>query len=98
MTPMTITQIAFSIIGILLGIFGYFLKIIHADIRQATSDIGRLKGQLDMVKQENNLRYEQMEEVTQMKIDHLTYQVTRLADILGEHYKRENKASNTIKP
>jgi hypothetical protein len=91
MDAMTITQLAFAVIGLLLGVFGYFLKIIHNDIRKATEDIGKLKGQLDMVKQENNLRYQRMEEVTQMKIDHLTEQVTRLAEILGEHYKKETK-------
>jgi len=90
MEPMTISSIAFSVIGILLAVIGHFLKILHSDVRRATEKIGKLEGQLDMVKQENNLRYERMEEVTQMKIDHLTDQITRLAEILGEHYKKQD--------
>ena len=49
---MDATQIGELIIGAVVVILGYFLKIIHGDIKQNTKDVGMNAGQIDKLSSE----------------------------------------------
>ncbi len=84
---MTSTDLLLTISMTSLGIVGYFLKTIHSDLKKCIEDVGKLKGKIELVQQEHNLRYEKMEAVTQQKIDRLVDEVTRLAKVLEKGFK-----------
>lgn len=88
MTP-EFNAIAFTIIGSLLGVLSYFLKLLHTDLRQACEDVGKLKGKIELVQQEHTLRLEKNEAVTQQKIDRLTDEVTRLTKVLEKAFNNK---------
>lgn len=71
-------EIFFTIIGVLISVIGYFLKLLHQDVKKAIEDVGNVKGQLDVMNAEQVLKFQRMEETTQLKIDQLTTEITRL--------------------
>jgi hypothetical protein len=66
------------------GIIGYFLKIVHADVRKATEDIGKLKGKIELVEQESRLKYQAIQEQTQLEIKNLARSVGDLTDTVKQ--------------
>lgn len=84
---MTSTELLLTVSITSIGIVGYFLKTIHADLKKCIEDVGKLKGKIELVQQEHNLRLEKTEAVTQQKIDRLTEEVTRLAKVLEKAFK-----------
>lgn len=81
------TELLLTISMTSMGIIGYFLKTIHNDLKKCIEDVGRLKGKIELVQQEHNLRLEKTEAVTQQKIDRLTDEVTRLTKVLEKAFK-----------
>jgi uncharacterized protein YsxB (DUF464 family) len=79
METQTIT-IALFITGSIFTIFGYFLKIIHGDVRKNTEEQGKLKGKIELVQQENQIKYQALQELTQLEIKNLAKQVGELSD------------------
>jgi hypothetical protein len=79
METTSITIILF-ISGTVLTIFGYFLKIIHGDVRKNTEEQGKLKGKIELVQQENQIKYQALQELTQLEIKNLAKQVGELSD------------------
>ena len=75
----SITIILF-ITGTVLGIFGYFLKIIHGDVRKTTEEQGKLKGKIELVQQETQIKYQALQELTQLEIKNLAKNVGELSD------------------
>lgn len=71
-------EILFTVIGVLISVIGYFLKLVHEDVKKAIEDVGNVKGQLDVMNAEQVLKFQRMEETTQLKIDQLTSEITRL--------------------
>lgn len=71
-------EILFTVIGVLISVIGYFLKLVHEDVKKAIEDVGNVKGQLDVMNAEQVLKFQRMEETTQLKIDQLTIEITRL--------------------
>ena len=71
-------EILFTVIGVLISVIGYFLKLVHQDVKKAIEDVGNVKGQLDVMNAEQVLKFQRMEETTQLKIDQLTSEITRL--------------------
>lgn len=67
------------IAGVIIGIFGYFLRMIHTDVRKNTSDIGKVQGKVDLVDQEHRLKYQALLEQTQSEIKNLAATVNKLA-------------------
>ena len=53
---MDLTQILQYGLVAAVGIIGYFLKMIHADVRNNTESLGKLKGKLELVEQESRLK------------------------------------------
>jgi archaellum component FlaC len=84
---MTSTDLLLTVSMTSLGIVGYFLKTIHSDLKKCIEDVGKLKGKIELVQQEHNLRLEKTEAVTQQKIDRLTDEVTRLTKVLEKAFK-----------
>jgi len=79
METQTIT-IALFITGSIFTIFGYFLKIIHGDVRKNTEEQGKLKGKIELVQQESQIKYQALQELTQLEIKNLAKQVGELSD------------------
>ena len=81
---MTPTEITTFIIGTAVLIIGYFLKIVHTDVRKNTEDQGKLKGKIELVEQEARLKYQAIQEQTQLEIKNLAKNVGDLADTVRE--------------
>ena len=81
MTPAEITTF---IIGTTVIIIGYFLKIVHTDVRKNTEDLGKLKGKIELVEQENRLKYQAIQEQTQLEIKMLAKNVSDLSNAVKE--------------
>jgi hypothetical protein len=79
MDTTTIT-LAIFISGTIFTIFGYFLKIIHADVRKSTEELGKLKGKIELVQQETQIKYQALQELTQLEIKNLAKNVGELSD------------------
>jgi hypothetical protein len=81
---MTPTEITTFIIGTTVLIIGYFLKIVHSDVRKNTEEQGKLKGKIELVEQEARLKYQAIQEQTQLEIKNLAKNVGDLADTVRE--------------
>jgi hypothetical protein len=66
------------------GIIGYFLKMIHTDVRNNTENLGRLKGKIELVEQESRLKYQAIQEQTQLEIKNLAKSVGELSDAVKQ--------------
>ena len=81
---MTPTEITTFIIGTTVLIIGYFLKIVHNDVRKNTEEQGKLKGKIELVEQEARLKYQAIQEQTQLEIKNLARHVSELSDAVKE--------------
>jgi hypothetical protein len=81
---MTTAEITTFIIGTATLIIGYFLKIIHSDVRKNTEEYGKLKGKIELVEQENRLKYQAIQEQTQLEIKMLARNVSDLSMAVKE--------------
>jgi hypothetical protein len=72
-------------------IIGYFLRIVHNDVRKAVEDTGKLKGKIELVEQENRLKYQQILETTQLEIRNLTKNIGDLTEVVKEIMIKINK-------
>jgi hypothetical protein len=81
---MTPNEITTFIIGTAVVIIGYFLKIVHTDVRKNTEDLGKLKGKIELVEQENRLKYQAIQEQTQLEIKMLAKNVSDLSNAVKE--------------
>jgi len=79
MDTITIT-ITLFIAGTIFAIFGYFLKMIHGDVRKNTEELGKLKGKIELVQQETQIKYQALQELTQLEIKNLAKNVGELSD------------------
>ena len=65
-------------------ILGYFLKIIHNDVRKNTEELGKLKGKIELVEQESRLKFETIQVQTQLEIKNLAKNVSELSDAVKQ--------------
>ena len=75
-----IITIIIFIASSIFAIFGYFLKMIHSDVRKNTEELGKLKGKIELVQQENQIKYQALQELTQLEIKNLAKNVSELSD------------------
>jgi hypothetical protein len=86
-----VLTIILFIAGTILTIFGFFLRTAYIDSRRdievlmgndqrMTEELGKLKGKLDLVQQENQLKYQAIQELTQLEIKNLAKNVSELSD------------------
>ena len=69
-----------SLIVILFSIIGYFLKIIHTDIKYAVNEVGKNKGRIELVEQQLTSDVKRIEQNTQLELRNLAENVSRLSD------------------
>jgi hypothetical protein len=67
-----------------IAIIGYFLRMVHADVRKNTEDAGKLKGKIELVEQESRLKYQAIQEQTQLEIKNLARSVAELSDAVKQ--------------
>jgi hypothetical protein len=91
-----ILTIILFIAGTVLTIFGFFLRMAYIDSRKdievlmgndqrMTEELGKLKGKLDLVQQENQLKYQAIQELTQLEIKNLAKNVSELSDAVKQY-------------
>lgn len=90
MTTSSIPVILF-IIGTVIAIIGYFLRIAHADLKKVVEgqsrvieEQGKLKGKIELVEQESRLKYQALMEQTQLEIKNLARNVSELSIAVKE--------------
>ena len=72
------------ILGSVVDIIGYFLKMVHNDVRSNTEGLGKLKGKIELVEQESRLKYQAIQEQTQLEIKNLARSVAELSDAVKQ--------------
>jgi hypothetical protein len=77
---MDFNQITLIAVSAVVAIIGYFLRLVHSDVRKATEDMGKLKGKIELVEQEARLKYQAIQEQTQLEIKNLAKNVSELSD------------------
>lgn len=91
----TALTIALFVAGTILTIFGFFLRTAYNDTRKdiellmqndskASEELGKLKGKIELVQQENQLKYQAIQELTQLEIKNLAKHVSELSDAVKE--------------
>ncbi len=81
--------------GTVLTIFGFFLRTAYLDTRKdiellvqtdlkRNEEIGKLKGKIELVQQENQLKYQAIQELTQLEIKNLARNVSELSDAVKQ--------------
>jgi hypothetical protein len=81
---MTNGEVMLFILATAVTIIGYFLKIVHNDVRKNTEEQGKLKGKIELVEQENRLKYQAIQEQTQLEIKMLARNVSDLSVAVKE--------------
>jgi hypothetical protein len=91
-TTLTITLFVCATI---LGVFGFFLKTAYNDARRdidllfdndhkRSEELGKLKGKIELVEQESRLKYQAIQEQTQLEIKNLAKSVSELSDAVKQ--------------
>lgn len=95
MDQTTILTVVLFIAGTILTLFGFFLRTAYNDTRKdiellmqndtkASEELGKLKGKIELVQQENQLKYQAIQELTQLEIKNLAKHVGELSDAVKE--------------
>jgi hypothetical protein len=80
----TMADIWMLVLGSIVAIIGYFLKMVHNDVRTNTESLGKLKGKIELVEQESRLKYQAIQEQTQLEIKNLARSVAELSDAVKQ--------------
>jgi len=89
-----ITLILF-IAGTILTIFGFFIRTAYLDARKdieflmqtdqkRAEELGKLKGKIELVQQSSELKYQAIQELTQLEIKNLAKNVSELSDAVKQ--------------
>jgi hypothetical protein len=81
---MSTSDITMFVIGTATLIIGYFLRLVHNDVRKNTEEQGKLKGKIELVEQESRLKYQAIQEQTQLEIKSLARNVSELSDAVKQ--------------
>jgi hypothetical protein len=81
---MEIAQLVQWALVAITGVLGYFLRMIHTDVRNNTESLGKLKGKIELVEQESRLKYQAIQEQTQLEIKNLARTVGELSDAVKQ--------------
>lgn len=79
MDAFTLLEISGALIVLLLGILGYFLKIVHSDVKTSIIETGKNKGRIELVEQQLNSDVKRIEQYTQLELRNLAQNVNRLS-------------------
>jgi hypothetical protein len=67
-----------------LAVIGYFLRMVHTDVRKTVENMGKLKGKVELVEQEARLKYQAIQEQTQLELKMLAKNVSELSTAVKE--------------
>jgi len=84
MITTTTASLVILAIATVLGIIGYFLRMVHTDVRRVVEDQGKLKGKIELVEQESRLKYQAIQEQTQIELKNLAKNVGDLTDTVRQ--------------
>ena len=70
--------IAGAIMLLLFSIIGFFLKIVHGDVKKAVEEVGKNKGRIELVEQQLTSDVKRIEQMTQLELRNLADQVGKL--------------------
>jgi hypothetical protein len=87
--------ISLFVAGTILTVFGFFLKTAYNDARKdldllfendhkRAEELGKLKGKIELVEQEARLKYQAIQEQTQLEIKNLARSVGDLTDTVKQ--------------
>ena len=68
-----------ALIVVLFSIIGYFLKVLHGDIKFAVSESGKNKGRIELVEQQLTSDVKRIEQTTQLELRNLAENVNKLS-------------------
>jgi len=68
-----------GLIVVLFSIIGYFLKVLHGDIKFAVSESGKNKGRIELVEQQLTSDVKRIEQTTQLELRNLAENVSKLS-------------------
>lgn len=74
----TLLTLAGSLLVLLIGILGYFLRIVHSDVKSAIIESGKNKGRIELVEQQLTSDVKRIEQMTQLELRNLADQVGKL--------------------
>ena len=86
-----------SVILLLFGVIGFILKAMYNDIKKHSSDIGKLKGKIDLVNQGADKSLENLASVTTLKLKQLTDSVNKQCSQVKDLTKEVSEISGQIK-
>lgn len=69
-----------GLIVVLFSIIGYFLKVLHKDIKYTVNEVGKNKGRIELVEQQLTSDVKRIEQNTQLELRNLAQNVSRLSD------------------
>lgn len=78
-TVTLILSVSGAVIILLLSVVGFFLGRIISDVRKNTGDIGKNKGSIELVKQQQANDVKRIEENTQLEIRNMAREVSTLS-------------------
>mgnify|MGYP007082912873 CR=1 FL=1 len=84
MITTTTASLVVLAIATVLGVIGYFLRMVHTDVRKVVEEQGKLKGKIELVEQESRLKYQAIQEQTQIELKNLAKNVGDLADTVRQ--------------
>jgi uncharacterized protein YsxB (DUF464 family) len=84
MITTTTASLVVLAIATVLGIIGYFLRMVHTDVRRVVEEQGQLKGKIELVEQESRLKYQAIQEQTQIELKNLAKNVGDLTDTVRQ--------------
>lgn len=74
-----IASVIGGLIVVLFSIIGYFLKVLHGDIKFAVSESGKNKGRIELVEQQLTSDVKRIEQTTQLELRNLAENVSQLS-------------------
>ena len=74
-----VSSLISGLIVVLFSILGYFLKVLHGDIKFAVSESGKNKGRMELVKQQLTSDVKRIEQTTQLELRNLAENVNKLS-------------------
>ena len=84
MITTTTASLVVLAIATVLGVIGYFLRIVHTDVRKVVEEQGKLKGKIELVEQESRLKYQAIQEQTQIELKNLAKNIGDLTDTVRQ--------------
>jgi hypothetical protein len=86
--------IAGVIITLLVSILGYFLKLVHGDVKTAMVETGKNKGRIELVEQQLNSDVKRIEQTTQLELRNLAQNVNRLSTSVEQLVEMQLRKTN----